>query len=141
MTNDIYLGLDVGSARIGAALARADVRLASPLTTIEAGEQAQQTIQQLIEQNSVTAVVVGWPRDMQGDETKRIPLCRRVLRRTYARLNRFAGASTRMRRSLPKAEAELKARNKPYQKSDIDALAATYILDDYLGSVQEAVHV
>jgi putative holliday junction resolvase len=31
-----------------------------------------------------------------------------------------------------KAEAELQARHKPYQKGDVDALAATYILEDYL---------
>ena len=31
-----------------------------------------------------------------------------------------------------KAEAELKARKKPYAKGDIDALAATYILVDFL---------
>jgi len=30
------------------------------------------------------------------------------------------------------AEAELKKRGKPYVKADIDALAATYILEDYI---------
>jgi putative Holliday junction resolvase len=30
------------------------------------------------------------------------------------------------------AEAELQARGRPYKKGDIDALAATYILEDYL---------
>jgi RNase H-fold protein (predicted Holliday junction resolvase) len=30
------------------------------------------------------------------------------------------------------AEAELSSRGKPYSKADIDALAATYILDDFL---------
>ena len=32
------------------------------------------------------------------------------------------------------AEAELEARGKPYGKGDIDALAATYILQDWLAT-------
>jgi RNase H-fold protein (predicted Holliday junction resolvase) len=31
-----------------------------------------------------------------------------------------------------RAEEELRARGKPYVREDIDALAATYILEDYL---------
>jgi RNase H-fold protein (predicted Holliday junction resolvase) len=31
-----------------------------------------------------------------------------------------------------KAESELNKRGKPYAKGDVDALAATYILEDYL---------
>jgi putative Holliday junction resolvase len=31
-----------------------------------------------------------------------------------------------------KAEIELRSRGKPYSKGDIDALAATYILEDFL---------
>jgi RNase H-fold protein (predicted Holliday junction resolvase) len=34
------------------------------------------------------------------------------------------------------AETELEKRGKPYKKSDIDALAATYILDDYISAHQ-----
>ena len=37
------------------------------------------------------------------------------------------------------AEAELQARGKHYEKSDIDALAATYILEDWLGEHKEIV--
>jgi RNase H-fold protein (predicted Holliday junction resolvase) len=33
---------------------------------------------------------------------------------------------------VAQAEAELKARGKPFTKEAIDALSATYILEDYL---------
>jgi RNase H-fold protein (predicted Holliday junction resolvase) len=36
-----------------------------------------------------------------------------------------------------RAEAELEARGKPYQRGDIDALAATYILEDFLAGHRE----
>ncbi len=35
------------------------------------------------------------------------------------------------------AEAELESRGKPYERGDIDALAATYILQDWLAENPE----
>ena len=131
MTSEIYLGLDVGSVRIGVSLARSDVRIASPLTTIENNPQAYQTIQALAAEHNVTSLVVGWPRGMQGQETEQ---------------TRFAEAfadGLRQHVELPlhmqdealtsqKAETELKSRKKPYAKPDVDALAAAFILEDFL---------
>jgi putative transcription antitermination factor YqgF len=37
------------------------------------------------------------------------------------------------------AEDELKARGRPYKKADIDALSATYILEDFLRDHPEVV--
>ncbi|MCX6728115.1 MAG: Holliday junction resolvase RuvX, partial [Candidatus Saccharibacteria bacterium] len=39
-----------------------------------------------------------------------------------------------------KAEEELKSRGMPFEKGDIDALAATYILQDFLDELPEESH-
>lgn len=140
MAIDILLGLDVGSVRVGVALARSDVRIAQPLTTIDNNEEMYDAIEALTKEHGVTAIVVGWPRGMQGQVTEQ---------------TRYAEAFTEALRQhvkLPlhlqdealtsqKAEAELRNRNKPFEKAEIDALAATYILDDYLATLPGGVHV
>jgi len=80
--------------------------------------------------------VVGLPRGMQGQHTAQT-----------AEAEAFA-KSLRAQSGLPvhmqdeavtskQAEDELKGRGKPYGKGDIDALAATYILQDWLASQEK----
>lgn len=129
------LGLDVGERRIGVALARADVRIAQPLVTIDADQAVQQIIE-LVQAHDAGVVVVGLPRGLDGQETAQT---------RYVEV--FVDG---LRESLPadmqielqdealtsrKAEAELTSRGKPYEKADIDKLAATFILEDYLSSL------
>jgi len=130
------LALDVGGRRIGVAIAHAVARIAHPLTTIDAGETAQNIILDLINRESVIALCVGLPRGLDGQETQQT-----------AAIKQFVGALQKAV-TIPvylqdeavtsrQAEAELQARGKPYAKGDIDALAATYILEDFLQEHKE----
>jgi putative Holliday junction resolvase len=133
MTALTLLGLDVGSVRVGVATARLDVRIPQPLTTLQYRPEVFAEIAAMAGEYDAAAIVVGWPRGMQGQETAQT-----------AFVDSFV-ADLRNQTSLPihlqdealtsqKAEAELNARKKPFQKADVDALAATYILEDYLQS-------
>ena len=63
------LAIDPGTRRIGVALSDPTGTIATPLATITAVGGAGRIIEQVLElsrRHDVTAVVVGWPRNMDG---------------------------------------------------------------------------
>jgi putative Holliday junction resolvase len=125
------LALDVGGARIGVAKADAELKFASPLTTLLHDDTIWQQLSDLVEECNVQTVVVGLPRGLQGQETAQTAICRQFAKNLSEQLKIAVELQDEATTSV-KAEAELRSRGKPYEKADIDALAATYILEDYL---------
>jgi putative Holliday junction resolvase len=130
-SNSSILALDVGGQRIGVATANAVARIAHPLKTIQNTAQVMDVLQQIILEERAVILVVGLPRGLSGQET------------AQTRITEAFAETLKEQLKLPvymqdeavtsqKAEAELKSRGKPYEKGDIDALAATYILEDFL---------
>ena len=130
------LGLDVGGKRVGVAVASMAARLPRPLVTLKRGDTLVDELRGLVESEDIGVLVVGLPRGMQGQNTAQT-----------AETEAFAGF-LREKFGLPvhlqdeavtskQAEDELKGRGKPYAKGDIDALAATYILQDWLAGQEE----
>lgn len=64
-----YIGLDVGTARIGVAVSDPDGTIAMPHETLRAGEDAVDKIVELVNQRDVEVIAVGWPIRMDGSET------------------------------------------------------------------------
>jgi putative Holliday junction resolvase len=64
------LGLDLGAARIGVAISDPDRRLAVPMGTVAVGQPPGElkAVAELVRANDVTAVVVGWPRSLSGED-------------------------------------------------------------------------
>ncbi len=125
------LALDVGEVRIGVALASPAAKLAAPYATLTRHDGTSKELAAICSKERVTQLVVGLPRGMNGQSTQQT-----------ARVEEF-GELISHDLSLPvawqdeavtsiRAANELVARGKPYVKGDIDALAATYILEDYL---------
>ena len=125
------VALDVGEQRIGVASASTIARIAHPLLTLTHTDDIQQQITELLRKEDAVALVVGLPRGLDGQETAQTGYVRAfidALRPAVAVPVHFQDEAVTSR----KAEAELIARKKPYVKGDIDALAAAYILEDYL---------
>jgi putative holliday junction resolvase len=125
------LALDVGSKRIGVAVATLEARLARPLITLEQNDTLFPTLQTIAQVEAATAIVVGFPRGMQGQHTKQTQAIEDFtaqLRQHFALPIHYQDEALTSKH----AEAELRARGKQYDKGDIDALAATYILEDFL---------
>jgi putative Holliday junction resolvase len=125
------LALDVGHKRIGVAIADAIARLPRPLTTIEVDENVLKKIADLAAENNANELVVGLPRGMEGQSTEQTKYSEDFVRR----LKQKTGLLVHMQDEAvtsAQAEEELRQRGKPYVKGDIDALAATYILEDFL---------
>jgi len=125
------LALDVGAQRIGVARANSIARIASPLTTLQHTDQIFDDISQLLKQEQADELVVGLPRGLEGQETDQTRTVRQFVADLQQRITVPIHFQDEALTSV-KAEKELEARKKPFAKGDIDALAATYILGDYL---------
>lgn len=124
------LALDVGEKRIGVALANSIARLAVPHITLDNDEHVVQNIKNLVEEHNVTHIVVGNPRDMQGNATPQT-----TFSHAFAdSLQNLGLPITFQDESLTSVHAEEALRNsgEPFSKQDIDAMAAALILRDYL---------
>lgn len=130
------LGLDVGEKRIGVAKADSDTRIAVPLTTIEVNGNEWQEIARLTSIHNTSFFVIGMPRSNEGNQTQQSLYVRNFAKTLIEKL---PGAKIRFQdESLTSVEAEdrLKARGKAYAKAEIDAEAASIILQDFLENFQ-----
>jgi len=125
------LALDVGTVRVGVAYASAIARLPRPLQTLKNDETVWAQLEKIIREESIGKIVVGIPRNLRHADTDQTRYTEQFIRDLQARFGGDIIAQDEALTSVS-AEAELKASGKPYVKADIDALAAVYILSDYL---------
>lgn len=135
-TISTILALDVGDKRIGVARANTLARLASPIATLHHGPDTLDEIARLVASEDAATVVIGLPRGLDGQETAQTAHVRAFGSQLESVLHVPVHWQDEALTSR-KAEAELERRGKPYQKGDIDALSATYILEDFLHDNQE----
>ena len=142
MPRDVFLCLDVGDVRIGAAISRSGV-IAEPLTTIERQSKRQtlDALEELVNREKVTVCVLGLPYLEGGAEGEQAEKTRSFGRSLARRLpglqidfwdERYSSAEARDhagRRAGPGAEKGL-----------IDRLAAAFILQSYLDDRNERRH-
>lgn len=138
--NGTVVALDVGFRRIGVALATLAAGIPGPLTTIQHDDTIMRTICKLLSEHEAVALVVGLPRGLDGQDTAQT----RAVETFVAELKKHTDIPLyRQDEALTsrKAEEELESRGKPYGKGEIDALAATYILEDFLREHPEEVRI
>ena len=125
------ISLDVGDKRVGVARANSVAKLPGPLTTINRDENFWKSLDKILENESVNKIIVGLPRNLDGDDTSQTSSTRTFIAELQNRVNLPIITQDEALTSR-KAEKELHARGKKFHKADIDALAAAYILEDYL---------
>jgi putative Holliday junction resolvase len=130
--NSSVLALDVGSKRVGVAVASMAARIPHPLVTITAsGDVLMVELEQIVKEENIERFIVGLPRGLDGQETsqtKDIRTFSDFLSGHFSLPIDFQDEAL----TSKKAEEELDKRGKPYKAEDIDSLAATYILEDWL---------
>ncbi len=126
-----YLGLDVGERRIGIAFADSSVPIAVPLRTLAVDGTEKAELHSVLQEKQISHVVVGRPRNQSGQMTAQTAAVEQI---AALLLGDFSGQVTYQDESLTSvlAEKQLQASRKPYEKGDIDRLAATLILQDFL---------
>ncbi len=127
------IALDVGTKRVGVARASSVARFPGPLTTLNNDDNFWRNLAKLLDEENVTHIVVGLPRNLQGDHTDQTSYTENFVNELTSKVKIPITIQDEAVTSI-KAEEELNAKGKNYTKADIDALAATYILEDYLAS-------
>ncbi len=128
-----YIALDIGDKRIGVSICDSSAPFPAPLTTLHASSGVGAELMDILSKQKVSAIIIGYPRNQAGEATDQT-----------ARVEKIVGLLN-LPGHIPiywqdesltsvKAEAELSKRGKPFSKGDIDSLAATYILDDFIKS-------
>lgn len=133
------LGIDYGDQRIGLALSdEAAILCGRAWTLCEWDlEKALAAIAAVVRENGVGRIVLGLPKNMDGTEGPRAEKSRRIAERLRA----ATGLPVELwdeRRSSIEAHAILHANGKREKKhrQTVDAVAASLILEGYLGSVR-----
>lgn len=126
------IGLDVGTKRIGVAKADTSVRIAIPNGYVLVNGQEIPEILRIAKLNDTNFFVVGLPRSNDGNETAQSAYARKFADTLAASM---PGARIYFQdESLTSvvAEERLKKRKKNFEKGEIDAEAASIILQDFI---------
>ena len=126
------IGLDVGTKRIGIAKADTSVRIAIPNGFVLVNGQEIPEILRIARLNDTNFFVVGLPRSNDGNETAQSAYARKFADTLAASM---PGARIYFQdESLTSvvAEERLKKRKKNFEKGEIDAEAASIILQDFI---------
>ena len=130
------MGIDYGDARTGIAISDLLCSIVGSTTVIHSrnDDKTIAQIKELIAQNGVGELVMGLPRNMNGTEGPRAELCRAFAKRREEE----TGLSVKLwdeRRTTVEAHNILSAHNYhgKKRKNTVDAVAASLILEGYLG--------
>ena len=125
-----FLALDVGEKRIGLAMADSQVRIAVPFGWVANGERVMEELAEIMLRHDISLVVVGYPRNQSGEPTQQTEFVVDFVRR-LSQLDIDAEIAYQDE-SLTSVQAEQRLAGKIKDKGDIDAEAASIILQDYL---------
>lgn len=130
------MGVDYGDARTGIAISDLLCSIVGSATVIHSRNTAKtlEQIRQLVVENDVGQIVVGLPKNMNGTEGPRAELCREFARQ----LEEATGLKVVLwdeRRTTVEAHNILSDHNYhgKKRKDTVDAVAASLILEGYLG--------
>ena len=130
------IAIDLGSVRIGMAIADPDTNIAMPLTTIHIrhSDDPYREIADIIAQHGSTRIVVGWPLELDGSEGAAIKRTKAFLQRLKAVAPNIKIARQDERLSSVAAENALQAMQTTgsQKKNKVDAIAASLILQMFL---------
>ncbi len=131
-----YLGIDVGSVRVGVALSDPDGLLATPLVTVPRdvdGGTDVATVAALVAEHEAVGVVVGLPRTLAGREGPAAEAARAFVAALEPALDvPIALSDERLTTVVATRQLRESGRRSRKQRSVIDQVAAVGILQGWL---------
>ena len=144
-----FVGLDVGERRIGVAVSDPSGTLARPIRALrttgfdgDALQLSAAEVSRLAAEDPIDAIVVGFPRRLDGSANAMTPR----IERFASRLRERTGLAVILQdETLTSVEAEsrlaTRERNWRVRKEQLDAAAAAVILQDYLDAHSRGIDV
>ena len=129
------LAVDYGHKRVGLAISRKEADIARPYATLSTVGVIEKISEILIEE-AIDKVVVGLPRNLDGDDTQQTAEARQFAQELKSSIGLPVIMQDEAGTSV-QAKERLQARGKKYQKEDIDQEAAVIILEDYLNELKK----
>lgn len=129
------LALDVGEVRVGVAIAAHGLSIARPLITLPNDGSLFSRLQDLVKENDIETIVVGLPRGLDSQATKQTE----IIEEFVNELKQVADAKVVFQDEAltsVRAKESLEQAGKPFEKSDVDAVAASLILSDYMSETR-----
>ncbi|QDG54717.1 Holliday junction resolvase RuvX [Persicimonas caeni] len=141
-----YIGLDVGTKRIGVAKSDRSGKIAMPHETVDVGRRhaAAEQIAALIEESECHTVVVGWPLTLEGAEGRAVRRVEKFIERLEAALEQTDASPEIVpwdeRLTTTAAETFLIGADvsRRRRKKVVDQIAASHILQGYLDSLSDS---
>ncbi len=129
------VGVDVGTKRVGIAVADPLQLFAKPLGTFPP-EEAIERLQGVSEEKGIETVVVGWPLTETGEEGEAVEMVKEYVERIERALTsvEVVRRDERFTSEIAKDLLKQAGVSQPgrYDKGRVDAAAAAVILQDYL---------
>lgn len=129
--DDNPLGVDLGTKYIGLAIAD-DIGIARPIAAIKVDGNEFDKIIDAVEDNLITKLVVGMPRNMQGEKTKESQRVEQVVEQLQSRLKQDVVLQDE---SVTSVQSKSLMGEEGYTKEQVDSLSAALILQDYLNDL------
>lgn len=130
MSLNNLLGLDIGEKRIGVARVNLTAKIPEPLTTLINDASFAKNIANLVKEHEIDALVVGLPRNMNGEVTEQTDIVKKFVTENLSEFKVIYQDET-----LSSVEADTRLGNLRVSKAEIDSLAASIILEDYLETI------
>lgn len=128
------IGVDPGEKRIGLAVKPAGQTSGVPLRVVEPGPDFYTLVTKLADEYDADTVVVGLPRDINGNDTAQTAKARAFA----GELAEATGLHILMHDEFStseRARERLKPTTREQEKRELDAVAAAILLEDYLESM------
>ena len=131
-----FLGLDIGTVRIGVAISDPVTNIALPLTTIHTAQSQNpySDIQNILTTNQIHTIIVGWPLELDGSEGPAIRRTKQFLLnlKKYCPNVKLIPQDERLSSSAAENALQTLETKGSNKKNLVDAMAAAIILQAYL---------
>ena len=129
------LALDVGDVRIGVAIANTIARIPNPLAILQNGPKVFLEIESLVREHDISAIVVGLPRNMSGEETGQSEVSRSFADKLKEHISLPMSFADESLSSKHAEQHRSKLKRNP--KEPLDDVAACFILEEHFRSYND----
>lgn len=138
MADSTLLALDIGEKRIGVARANSIALIAEPLNTLTNNDEFFNRLSDLIDEHKVSLLIIGSPKNLNDNPTEQTRYTHDFAKKIASTIKVPIMFQNEALSSVT-ARDRLSRANRNYDKSEVDATAATVILETFIESNMDRI--